>query len=164
MIRTLKIKAPKEDGIHKIYWNMDEKGADRPSRKIRALKREPRGVQVKPGIYLLKLSFGNQTSTSEIKVEYDPRLEMPIDAINEIYDTSKSLEKDQQLIADVVKQLVESKNIALKFKKEFKKEDQKRYESQIKASSEIVKKIDELNLSVGLMFKVALLKNLFPPK
>ena len=144
LIRTLKIKAPKEDGIHKIYWYMDEKGADRPSRKIRTLKREPGGVQVKPGIYQLKLSYGNQTSTSEIKVEYDPRLEMPIDAITEIYNTSKSLEKDQQLMADVVKQLVKSKNIASKLKKEFKKEDEKRYESQIKASSEIVKKIDEL--------------------
>ena len=47
-------------------------------------------------------------------------------------------------MADVVKQLVESKNIASTFKKELKKEDEKLYESQIKTSSEIVKEIDEL--------------------
>ncbi|CAI8336718.1 MAG: Uncharacterised protein [Flavobacterium sp. SCGC AAA160-P02] len=144
LIRTLQIKAPKDDGIHKIYWYMDEKGADRPSRKIRKRTNELGGITVKPGTYNLKMSFGNETSTSSIKVEYDPRLKMPKDAITEIYNAGKELEKDQQLMADVVKQLVESKNIAKKFKKEFTKENEKLYDSQIKASVEIVKEIDEL--------------------
>ena len=32
LIRTLKQKAPKESGVHKWTWGMDEKGVDRPSR------------------------------------------------------------------------------------------------------------------------------------
>tara|TARA_B100000787_G_scaffold170309_1_gene166160 strand:- start:40251 stop:43403 length:3153 start_codon:yes stop_codon:yes gene_type:complete len=144
LIRTLKRKAPKENGIHRIYWSMDEKGVDRPSRKIRKRTNEPRGIDVKPGTYNLKMSFGDQTSESTIKVVFDPRLEMTTDAITEIYDTSKDMEKDQQLIADIVKQLVESKNTAVEFKKELTKEDENKYKDQIKASKNIITKIDKL--------------------
>ena len=144
LIRTLQRKAPKDDGIHKIYWSMDEKGADRPSRRIRKRSYERGGIDVKPGIYKLKMSFGNQTSESSITVAYDPRLEMSVDAINEIYNASKELEKDQQLMADIVKQLVESKNIAKKFKKDLSKEDKKKYKKQIKISSNIIKEINEI--------------------
>jgi hypothetical protein len=143
LIRTLKQKAPKENGIHRIYWYMNEKGADRPSRKIRKRNFESGGVSVKPGIYNLKMHFGDQTSESKIKVEFDPRLEMSSEAITEIYNTSKDLEKDQQLMADIVKQLVESKQTATKFKKDLTKEDKKKYKDQIKLSKEIITKIDK---------------------
>ena len=143
LIRTLKQKAPKENGIHRMYWYMNEKGADRPSRKIRKRSFESGGVSVKPGIYNLKMHFGDQTSESTIKVEFDPRLEMSSKAITEIYNTSKDLEKDQQLMADIVKQLVESKQTATKFKKDLTKEDKKKYKDQIKLSKEIITKIDK---------------------
>ena len=144
LIRTLHQKAPKESGIHRIYWSMKEKGADRPSRKIRKRNFEPGGVSVKPGTYNLKMSFGNQTSESTIKVEFDPRLEMSAEAITEIYNTSKDLEKDQQLMADIVKQLVESKQTATAFKKDLSKKDKKKYKDQITLSKEIITKIDDL--------------------
>ena len=143
LIRTLKQKAPKENGIHRMYWYVNEKGADRPSRKIRKRNFESGGVSVKPGIYNLKMHFGDQTSESTIKVEFDPRLEMSSEAITEIYNTSKDLEKDQQLMADIVKQLVESKQTATKFKKDLTKEDKKKYKDQIKLSKEIITKIDK---------------------
>jgi hypothetical protein len=54
------------------------------------------------------------------------------------------MEKDQQLMADVVKQLVESKNTATAFKKDLTKEDKKNYKDQIKASKDIITKIDKL--------------------
>ena len=144
LIRTLHQKAPKENGIHRMYWYMNEKGADRPSRKIRKRTNESRGVSVKPGTYNLKMSFGDQISESSIKVEFDPRLEMSTDAMTEIYNASKDMEKDQQLMADAVKQLVESKNTATAFKNDLTKEDKKKYKNQINASKDIIKKIEKL--------------------
>ena len=123
---------------------MNERGADRPSRKIRKRSFEPGGVSVKPGTYNLKMTFGDQTSESSIKVEYDPRLEMSTEAIAEIYNVSKDLEKDQQLMADIVKQLAESKQTATGFKKDLGKEDKKKYKDQIKLSKDIINKIDDL--------------------
>ena len=144
LIRTLKTRAPKENGVHKMYWFMDEKGVDRPSRTIRRQRGEPSGVRVKPGTYRLKMSFGDQVSESEIKVEFDPRLQISTSAINEKYNASKDMEKDQQLMADVVKQLVESKNTANEFKSKLTEADKKKYKDQIKASKDISEKIDAL--------------------
>jgi len=143
-IRTLKFKAPKESGVHKITWYLREKGVARASRRIRESKREPSGVQVKPGTYRLKMTFGNEVSEQNIKVEFDPRLQISQAAINQKYAASKELEKYQEKIAAAVKQLVQSKNTATSIKSDLSKEDKKKYKSEIKKSSEIIKKIDDL--------------------
>lgn len=144
LIRTLKQKAPKETGIHKWRWNLTEKGPDRPSRTIRKSKNEPSGVQVKPGNYKIELHFGDQVSKGTITVKTDPRLDKSIETINEVYQTSKAIEKMTQLAADATKQLAESKKIAKKYQSELKKLDKDKYDAQIKTSKEIIKEIDTL--------------------
>ena len=143
-IRTLKFKTPKENGIHKTTWYLREKGVARASRSIRKSKREPSGVTVKPGIYKLKMTFGNVTSEQNIKVQFDPRLQISDAAINQKYNASKELESYQEKIANIVKQLVESKNTATTIKSQLSKEDKKKYKAEIKSSKEIIKKIDSL--------------------
>ncbi|QTE22796.1 WD40/YVTN/BNR-like repeat-containing protein [Polaribacter cellanae] len=143
-IRTLKFKAPKESGIHKTTWYLREKGVARASRRINKPKREPGGITVKPGTYRLKMTFGNQVSEQNIKVEFDPRLQISKAAINQKYNASKELEKYQEKIANIVEQLVESKNTATSIKSNLSKEDKKKFKEEIKASTEIIKKIDGL--------------------
>ncbi|PQJ81547.1 WD40/YVTN/BNR-like repeat-containing protein [Polaribacter glomeratus] len=143
-IRTLKFKVPKENGIHKTTWYLDEKGVDRPSRTLNKSKREPSGVSVKPGIYRLKMTFGDAVSEQNITVEFDPRLQISEEAINQKYNASKELETYQEKTAAILKQLVESKNTAEAIKSQLTKEDAKKFEAEIKSSIEISKKIDNL--------------------
>ncbi|WP_439128018.1 WD40/YVTN/BNR-like repeat-containing protein [Polaribacter sp.] len=143
-IRTLKFKTPKESGVHKTTWYLREKGVARASRRIRNSTREPSGVEVKPGTYRLKMTFGNEVSEQDIKVEFDPRLQISQAAINQKYAASKTLEKYQEKIASAVKQLVQSKNTASSIKSDLSKEDKKKYKEEIKKSSDIIKKIDAL--------------------
>ncbi len=143
-IRTLKFKTPKESGIHKTTWYLRERGVPRASRKISKPKREPSGVTVKPGTYRLRMTFGDEVSEQDIKVEYDPRLQLSETAINQKYEASKELESYQEKIAAIVKQLVESKNTATSIKSELSKENKKTYKEEIKSSTEIIKKIDTL--------------------
>ena len=144
LIRTLKQKAPKENGIHTMRWYLREKGVARASRRIRKSRREPSGLSVKPGTYKLKMSFGNVVSEQNIKVEFDPRLTYSKAALSTRYQMSKQLEANSKTIADIVKQLVESKNTASDFSKKLAKADKKKYKSQIKASKDISKKIEKL--------------------
>ncbi|OZV68035.1 VPS10 domain-containing protein [Winogradskyella aurantia] len=144
LIRTLTSKAPKENGIHNWTWYMDEAGADRPSRTIRKRNRESGGVSVKPGTYKAVLHYGDQLSETKITVASDPRLNVSQKNIDEVYAASKELEKIQQTAADAVKQLVESKTIAEKYKKDLKKLDKEKFKTQIEASDSIVKSIDTL--------------------
>ncbi len=144
LIRTLKYKTPENAGFHRIYWNLDEKGPDRPSRTIRKSKRERGGIKVKPGTYKVKVVHGDKTDSTTVTVKTDPRLDVSMAAINEVYETGKQLEGYSQTAADAVKQLVESKNLAEKFKKELKELGKDKFKDQIKASEEIVKQIDSV--------------------
>ena len=144
LIRTLKTKAPKENGIHRWTWYMDEAGVDYPSRRIRKGNRERGGVSVKPGSYKAVLHYGDLTSETMVKVESDPRLDVSLKNINEVYTASKQLEQMQQTAADAVEQLVESKTIAEKYKTDLTKLDKKKYKSEIEASKNIIKQTDSL--------------------
>lgn len=142
LIRTLKKQAPDSTGIYQLSWSMDEKGADSPSRKIIESTEEPGGVTVKPGTYKVVLSYGELESEGEIIVETDPRLDISDEAIAELYETEKELEKMSQVAADAVKQLVQSKNTAKEFQEKLKKEDEENYESEIKESKAIADSIE----------------------
>ncbi len=144
LLRTLTYKTPEKAGFHRIYWEMDEKGPDRPSRSISKKKEESGGMNVKPGDYTIKMSFGKVTDEARITVAPDPRLPVNNTATNEVYTTGKTIEKMTQTAADAVKQLVESKTVAEKYGKDLKELDEKRYKDQIKASTAIVKQIDSV--------------------
>ena len=90
------------------------------------------------------MTFGDVTSEQNIKVEFDPRLTISEEAINQKYNASKELESYQAKIAAIVKQLVESKNTATSIKSDLAKEDKKKYKDEIKKSTEVIKKIDDL--------------------
>ena len=125
---------------------MNEKGIERPSRTIPKSKpkTEPAGVSVKPGKYRLVMLYGDQKSETNIEVKSDPRLQVSQQNINEIYAASKNLETMTQTVTDAVKQLTESKEVALKYQKELKKLDKKKFKDQIKSSKDITKKIDSI--------------------
>ena len=144
LIRTLKYKTPEKAGFHRIYWRMDEKGPDRPSRKISTRKNEAGGVDVKPGTFTIKMSFGTIAEEAKIEVKSDPRISVSTASISEVYDNAKKLEALSQIAADAVKQLVESKNIAEKYSIELKELDKEKYKEETKSSSDIAKKIDDL--------------------
>lgn len=144
LIRTLKYKTPEKAGFHRVYWRMDEKGPDRPSRTLRKRTRESGGVDVKPGKYRVVVSLGDHRDETEITVASDPRLQVSRNAIEEVYTAAKKLEGFMQTAADAVEQLAESKKIAEKYQKDLTDLDKEKFKEEIKSSKEIVKKIDGL--------------------
>ncbi len=151
LIRTLKQKVPKESGIYRIYWELREKGVEKPDRDDAISNNEEAiGVLVKPNTYKLKLTFNGKTSEETITVKYDPRLQLSEDAISEKYNTAKMLEKHEKIMAKAVKQLIESEKIATQFQTVFREKDEKKYKKQIEHSENIVKQIDTLlNVYLG---------------
>ncbi|OUR93429.1 hypothetical protein A9Q87_05215 [Flavobacteriales bacterium 34_180_T64] len=144
LIRTLKQKAPKESGIHKWTWNMDEAGVSGPSRTIQKQTREPSGSYVLPGEYKAILSYADQSSETFVTVKYDPRIETTTSYLKNSYDATKQIEALNKVTADAVKQLVESKTIAQNFQSDLKKLDKDAFKDPIEDSKTIIEKIDEL--------------------
>ena len=144
LIRTLKQKAPKENGIHTWKWNMDEKGVKRPSKKLSKSTRESSGVRVLPGTYRAVMSYGDQTSETNIEVKSDPRIQSNTTAIQAVYETSKAFEHLQEITANAVEQLVESKNIVSEFSDKLSKKDKKSNKDALKSCKKITKKIETI--------------------
>ena len=144
LIRTIGFKKPEKPGFHRMYWNMDEKGADRPSRSISTRNRERGGKSVVPGTYKLVLTDGLLESMQDIRVAADPRLGASLASMEAVYNTEKVLEGYMQSAADAVKQLVQSKQTAEKLSKELSDLDKKLHKENIKKAKDISKEIDGL--------------------
>ena len=144
LIRTIGFKKPEKSGFHRMYWNMDEKGADRPSRSISTRNRERGGKSVLPGTYKLVLTDGLLESMQDIRVAADPRLVESLASMEAVYNAEKVLEGYMQSAADAVKQLVQSKQTAEKLSKELSDLDKKLHKENIKKAKDISKEIDGL--------------------
>ena len=144
LIRTIGFKKPEKSGFHRMYWNMDEKGADRPSRSISTRNRERGGKSVLPGTYKLVLTDGLLESMQDIRVAADPRLGASLASMEAVYNAEKVLEGYMQSAADAVKQLVQSKQTAEKLSKELSDLDKKLHKENIKKAKDISKEIDGL--------------------
>jgi len=144
LIRTLNRKTPDTTGIYNWTWRLRESGVQYPSKSIRKTSNEPAGVLVKPGTYRAVLHFGNLTSETQITVKDDPRIKVSNTNTNEVYSALKNIEKLRKTMAEATKQLAESKQIAEKYKKDLNLLDKEKYKINIKASTEIIEKIDSL--------------------
>ena len=96
------------------------------------------------------MTFGDVVSEQNIKVSFDPRLQISEEALHQKYVASKELESYQEKMSNIVEQLVESKNTATTIKSQLTAKDAsassalKKYKKEIKASKIIIKKIDGL--------------------
>ena len=142
LIRTLKKKTPKENGIHTWTWYMDEKGTQSPSKKLKESKREPSGVSVLPGNYTTVLSYGDQVSKTRITIENDPRITRNQEASLEIYEVLKEMEDLKKVTANAVKQLAESKKIVSKFLDRLTEKNKGDYAENVEKCNEIAEEID----------------------
>lgn len=145
LIRTLKHKAPKENGLHRTYWGLREKGVRTPSRKTpKKNASEPRGITVLPGDYKIVMHYKKAKDSTMVSVAYDPRVEISQSVLKQKYDLLKQLEANMDLAEKAIAQLVASKKIAEQYKKQLKSNKNASYKSAIKKSDSIIKSIDKL--------------------
>lgn len=120
-IRTLKRKAPEDNGLNRMTWDLTEKGVRQPSReKAKSNAPEPSGTTVLPGTYKLRLTFGDQKDSTMITVKLDPRFPNTESNMQARYTMAKNLEHMTELVTKATDRLVESKRIASEFEQKMK--------------------------------------------
>lgn len=146
LIRSIKNKAPEENGIHRMYWQFEEKGVRGPSRrKERENTPEPGGIKVLPGNYTLKMHFGNETVSEKLIVFYDPRIEISKEVLKSKYDFLKELENKIGIAGDASQRLIASKEIVEDYQKRIKDIDKNnKFKDLLENHKTIIKKIDGL--------------------
>lgn len=127
LINTIKQKTPEENGTHRMSWLLNEKSDPNPSRE------KPRagqgggggfggfgGTTVLPGVYKLRLSFGNMKDSTMITVKTDPRAEIPQAVIEQRYAMLKDLQNLRALATKATDRLRESLEIIEEYEKKIK--------------------------------------------
>ncbi len=131
LIRTLKRKTPDKNGVHRLRWNLTEKGVHNLIRGKLNRKNEPNGIAAVPGDYKVKFTFGDQMDSTTLQVAYDPRLEMSTSALAAQYEAQKRLEAGKARALEAVERLKEGMSLADEFSGKLKKEDEEAYKEQI---------------------------------
>lgn len=150
-IRTLKQKAPEENGLNRMVWNLSSKGERQPSReKPRANAPEPGGASVLPGTYKLRMTFGDKKDSTMIAVKDDPRFKGDEPNLAARFALNKELDKMTNLITTATDRLRESKEIASEYEKkmkEAKRDDLKDALDKTKAIKDSIDKV--VNFMLG---------------
>jgi photosystem II stability/assembly factor-like uncharacterized protein len=106
-LRSFKTK-PKE-GIHRIYWSLNEDGVVFPSRKDRSKdENKPGGMRVLPGKYLIVAQRGDDIDSSWVKVTPDPRVEFSLDDANKKRQAIKEFYGFVETVTNAVERLKET--------------------------------------------------------
>lgn len=120
LIRTLKQKTPEENGITRITWSLNQKGVRGPSRDKPNNSSEPGGINVMPGIYKIRMTFGDQKDSTQITVKDDPRFNTPVSILEARTGMLKELENILVIASKATDRLRESLEIANEFEKKMK--------------------------------------------
>ncbi|HSR68154.1 MAG TPA: glycosyl hydrolase [Acidobacteriota bacterium] len=82
------LPAPEQAGLHQVLWDLrGEAPAIAPPR------RKPRGPQVAPGIYSVRLRAGEETMERTFAVRLDPSLSIPAEDLRERRETVEHLQE-----------------------------------------------------------------------
>ncbi|MDH5598634.1 MAG: hypothetical protein OEY34_05895, partial [Cyclobacteriaceae bacterium] len=147
IIRTLYEKAPESNGLHRMYWGLDEKGSSRVSREEPRSRAnyEPSGVTVLPGEYKLKIYFGDAIDSTLIKVRFDPRVSMSNEILLAQYNLLKKSEAYINTAAEATERLRNSLKILNDYEKSLKEKEGDTYK-------ELLNKTKAIKDSVNVLF------------
>ncbi len=144
VIRTLSVKPKK--GMNRIYWGFDTKGFRRPGSVAAKEGEEAGGGPIAfPGVYTLKMKYKNAESSSQIKVEYDNRLDFSIEAMAENRENLKQFVAKVDQLNEALDQLKDKEEKVNIINKLIPKESNENIDTLKKVGKEIEKSIKELN-------------------
>lgn len=140
-IRTLKEK-PEHNGINRTVWQLDEKGVRGPSRRRpKDDAPEPSGPRVLPGTYKVKMTYGEQSDSTTVKVHTDPRIGYQMAALRAQNKMMHELMEMQGKAATATNQLLEAKAM-------IKKAESMLKSNKVKDNDELIKKLKERSKTV----------------
>jgi hypothetical protein len=103
-------KPTKEKGLNRVTWNLRYGGAEvrrPPTEEETAFAGPPRGPQVLPGSYTVKLIVGDRTFVQPVEVRLDPTINVPLADLQAQLDLQMKL-RDMQSAANSALRFLDS--------------------------------------------------------
>jgi hypothetical protein len=86
------LEGPGTRGLHQFTWDLrTEPPYEPPEEERRGWYGAPRGIQVLPGTYTVRLEMGGTTQSDELEIAWDPRVDVNLAELEERRDAARSL-------------------------------------------------------------------------
>jgi photosystem II stability/assembly factor-like uncharacterized protein len=140
-------KPSKEKGMNRVSWNLRFGGAEvrrPPTEEETAFGGPPRGPQVLPGNYTVRLTLGDKTFEQPVEVRLDPTISVPIADLQEQLDLQIKL-RDMQSATNTALRFLDSIEDQLKHTQSTAKTLNKEPDTDLtKALEDYIKQVDAL--------------------
>jgi len=145
-------KAPKERGLNRMAWNLRFAGPEvrrAPSEEEAAFAGPPRGPQVLPGSYAVKLIVADKTFEQPVQVQLDPTVNVPMAELQAQLELQLRL-RDMQSAANEALKFLDSVEEQLKHAQTTVKNLNKEPDKQLlTALEDYVKQVEALQNRLG---------------
>ncbi|HSE98485.1 MAG TPA: hypothetical protein VLD57_09500, partial [Blastocatellia bacterium] len=98
----------KEQGLNRVAWDLRAEGARQrrpPSEEFIAFFGGPRGPQILPGTYTVRLTVGDKTQEKRVEVKMDPTVNVSMDDLSVMHDMSMKVTAMQSATTDALRAL-----------------------------------------------------------
>ncbi len=140
-------KPAKEKGLNRVAWNLRYGGAEvrrPPTEEESAFGGPPRGPQVLPGSYTVKLTVGDKTFEQPVEVRLDPTINVALADLQAQLDLQMKL-RDMQSAANTALRFLDSIEDQLKHTQTTAKNLNKEPDKEMmKALEDYIKQVDAL--------------------
>lgn len=153
LIQTIRQKAPEDNGLMRLSWNLRERGETSPSRSTQSFGGGGfggfGGLPALPGTYKLRVNFAGKKDSTTVNVKSDPRFKFNQAELEARYALLKDVQKLTKAAAQSANRVKESLAIVEEFEKkmkDLKRPDLKEAEAKTKAMK------DSLNSVMDFIF------------
>ncbi len=143
VVRTLKV--PADAGVNRVVWGLEGKGLRAPDADED--DPEPRGPEVFPGIYGVRLTVGDATTEGIVEVLPDPRREYSRAALQASLDTYWSGQEQLGRLRSAVRRLNETRETLTFYEgrlEDWDGGDEATRETLVEATGELKAEVDSL--------------------
>ena len=148
LIRTMKWAV--DSGFNKKYWGMEERGYRQPnSPKPQPNSPEPGGAQVLPGNYKVVMTYADQSDSTSITVNDDPRLGNRNDVKLAQRKAADQLRKAGEKLSQALDRITEAEEVCNKIINQLKGLDGKAIDSLRKTSNGLIEDIKKFRESIN---------------
>jgi photosystem II stability/assembly factor-like uncharacterized protein len=151
-------KPGKEKGLNRVAWNLRYAGPEvrrPPTEEESAFGGPPRGPQVLPGTYTVRLTVNNKSYEQQVEVRLDPTINVPLsdlqsqlELLTKIRDMQSAANTGLRFLDSIEEQLKHTQTTAKTLNKEPDKELMKALEEDLKQVSTLKDRL--VNPSEGL--------------
>lgn len=137
------LKGSENKGLNRVYWNFREQEPEAEEERTPWFRRG--GVTVLPGVYTVKIKYGDQEVSASFEVKTDPRLKIDRNVLEENYNMAKAAQSLTKALTDVSQGIQDTQKSIQTFREFARKNKEADLKELVKEAGILEEKLKEFS-------------------